>query len=108
VTKIDKECEGMFIKDGIVYASEPTESIKIEKVKVLPDYMMMITFTSGETRLFDGTKLEGKAFELLKDKSIFENVVIEHGVITWNNGEIDCAPEFMYENSYEYDCSTIL
>jgi hypothetical protein len=29
--------------------------------------------------------------------------VIEHGVPTWENGEIDCAPEFIYDNSFEYD-----
>jgi hypothetical protein len=71
-------------------------------VKILPDYIMLITFSTGETRLFDATNLEGKVFEPLKDKSVFQNAEIEHGVVTWNNGEIDCAPEYMYENSYEY------
>jgi hypothetical protein len=88
--------------DGIVYGGEPSESIKITNIKILPDYIILITFSTGETRLFDATILEGKAFEPLKDKSVFQNAEIEHGVITWNNGEIDCAPEFMYENSYEY------
>ena len=31
-----------------------------------------------------------------------ENPVIEYGVITWNNGNIDCSPEYSYKNSYDY------
>ena len=49
----------MFIKDGIVYGGEPKKPIKIEKVKVLPDMMLLIQFNNGELRLFDATTLEG-------------------------------------------------
>lgn len=29
-----------------------------------------------------------------------------HGVITWMNDEIDCAPEYIYEHSFEYEDNT--
>ena len=89
----------MYIMDGIVYAGEPTESLEITKVKPLDDMIMLI---NGETKLFDATILTGPVYEPLKDDKIFKNPVIEYGVITWNNGNIDCSPEYSYKNSYDY------
>ena len=68
--------------------------------------MMLVTFSTGEKRLFDTTLLTGPVFEPLKDEKIFMNPRIFHGVITWNNGEIDIAPEYIYEESYAYDDSS--
>jgi hypothetical protein len=92
----------MFVWNGIVYGEQPTESIRVASVKPLDDMIMLITFTTGETRLFDATVLNGVAFEPLKDEAVFKAAVVDHGVVTWMDGEIDCAPEFMYKHSYEY------
>ena len=92
----------MFYFDDCVYGGEPKKPIKITNIKVLHDMMMLLTFSNGETRLFDATVLNGIAFEPLKDEKIFADAVLEHGVVTWQNGDIDCAPEYMYEHSYEY------
>ena len=64
---------------------------------------MLVTFSTGEKRLFDTTTLKGSAFAPLADEQIFKNPVLFHGVITWNNGEIDIAPETVYQDSYAYD-----
>jgi hypothetical protein len=92
----------MFVLNGIVYGEQPTESIRVASVKPLDDMIMLITFTTGETRLFDATVLNGVVFEPLKDEAVFKAAVVDHGVVTWMDGEIDCAPEFMYKHSYEY------
>lgn len=92
----------MYISNGFVCAGEPTEVLKIEQIKVLPDMIMILTFSTGEQRLFDATVLSGPVFEPLKKVEVFSNARIEHGVVTWLDGEIDCAPEYMYEHSYEY------
>ena len=92
----------MFIRDGIVYGGEPEQPIKVDHVKVLPDMMMLIRFNNGELRLFDATLLEGPVFEPLHNEQVFSNPNIDHGVVTWLDGDIDCAPEFMYAHSYEY------
>lgn len=92
----------MYIMDGIVYAGEPVESLEVMNVKPLDDMMMLITFSSGETRLFDATILKGPVYEALRDEKVFKNPVVEYGVVTWNDGVIDCSPEYMYKNSYEY------
>ena len=92
----------MFFVDGFVCGGEPIDSIRITEAKPLEDRIILVTFNSGEERVFDSSVLDGEVFEPLKDKAIFDGVVVEHGVLTWQNGEIDCAPEYVYANSFEY------
>ena len=96
----------MYIKDGIVYGGEPEQPVKVDRVKVLPDMIMLIHFNNGELRLFDATILDGQIFQSLRDEQVFSKPVIDHGVVTWLDGEIDCAPEYMYNHSYEYSSAT--
>lgn len=76
--------------------------VKIVAVKPLPDRTLLLTFNNGEERLFDATILIGPAFAKLKDEKVFATPVLDHGIVTWDDGEIDCAPEYMYKHSYEY------
>ena len=46
--------------------------------------------------------MKGDVFTPLNDPTIFNNFKIVHGVITWMDEDIDCAPEYTYENSYAY------
>ncbi|MDO4261946.1 MAG: DUF2442 domain-containing protein, partial [Eubacteriales bacterium] len=89
--------------NGILYAGSPKDMIKIQDAKITGKMMMLVTFSSGEKRVFDGTILKGEVFAPLEDDTVFRNFTIEHGVLTWMNGEIDCAPEYVYENSYSYN-----
>lgn len=93
----------MFIKDGICYAGELQEGIRVTEALPLRGGMMLVTFSTGEKRLFDTTQLRGAAFRPLADEQIFRHPVLFHGVITWNNGEIDIAPETVYRESYPYE-----
>lgn len=93
----------MFEVNGIIYASEFKESLKIIDAKVTDHLMMLITFSTGEKRVFDATVLTGSAFKPLEDDAVFANFKIVHGVLTWMNEEIDYAPEYMYEHSYSYE-----
>lgn len=94
----------MFTYNGFVYGSNLVDGIKVNAVKPLEDKMMIVTFSSGEDRLFDASVLSGPAFEQLNNQEIFMKPSIEHGVIVWDDGNIDCAPEYVYKNSYEYCC----
>ena len=77
--------------------------MKVTAVKPLDDMMMLVTFSTGETRLYDATQLlEFPAFEPLKDEEVFRSAQVEFGVVTWMDGDIDIAPETMYKNSYAY------
>ena len=93
----------MFEINGIVYANEFKESLKLTDARVTDRLMMLPTFSTGEKRVFDATVLTGSAFEALKDESVFKNFKIVHGALTWMNEEIDCAPEYMYKHSYAYE-----
>lgn len=97
----------MYIFNGIVYGDNPMDSVEVTGVKPLDDMIMLLTFSNGETRVFDATILEGEAFEPLKDDDVFKHPVIEYGVVTWLDGEIDCAPEYMYNHSYKYDVMAV-
>lgn len=80
----------------------PEFSIKVIDAKVTDHFMMLITFSTGEKRVFDASILTGNAFEPLNDIDAFKNFKIVHGVITWLNEDIDCSPEYMYKHSYAY------
>ncbi len=97
----------MYILNDICYAGELNDSIKVVDVKPLRGFMMLVTFSTGEKRLFDVTRLQGSAFEPLKDENVFMNPVLFHGVITWNNGEIDIAPETVYRESFAYESEAV-
>ena len=66
------------------------------------DKILILTFSNGEIRLFDASILEGEVFRPLDNEAVFMNPSVDHGVVCWMDGEIDCAPEYMYEHSYEY------
>ena len=97
----------MYILNDICYAGEPTEGILVTDVKPMRGGILLVTFSTGEKRLFDTTTLTGSAFAPLADEKVFSNPSIFHGVITWNNGEIDIAPETVYADSYEYNTDVI-
>ena len=97
----------MYIIGDVCYAGEMQEGIRVTDAKPLRGGMMLVTFSTGEKRLFDTTKLQGSAFAPLADEKVFGNPVLFHGVITWNNGEIDIAPETVYRESYAYESMAI-
>ena len=93
----------MYIKNDVCYAGQWQEDIRVVEAKPLRGGMMLVTFSTGEKRLFDTTTLQGAAFAPLADEEVFSHPVLFHGVITWADGEIDIAPETVYRDSYAYD-----
>ncbi len=94
----------MFIKDGIAYAGEPKAEMSIISVRVTGELSMLVTFSTGETRVFDAAYLlEQPVFKPLNDQGVFAAFQIDRGVVTWCGGDLDIAPEAMYQHSFEYD-----
>lgn len=88
----------MYIKNGIAYAGEQKPPLKISGVRPLDDYKLWLRFSNGEIKIFDfKPELDFPAFSPLKDKELFESVYIDYGVTVWNDGDIDIAPEHLYE-----------
>lgn len=51
-------------------------------------------------KVFDFTPLlKDVGFAPLKDEHTFAGVYIDYGVTVWNDGDIDIAPEYLYEHS---------
>jgi len=93
----------MYIIDGNAYAGRLTDEIEIERVDALDDMILLLTFSTGEKRLYDATELLNyPAFRLLSSEEAFKTAKIEHGAVVWLDGEIDIAPETLYKNSFAY------
>ncbi len=94
----------MYIKDGICYAGELVPEIEVASIKILDDGMMLVDFSTGETRLFDVTTLldKGPAFAPLASEENRKTAKVTHGFVSWMDGSIDIAPETLYSESYKY------
>lgn len=72
---------------------------RVTNVKPAKNYTLKITFSNGETRLFDVKPyIEKGAFTELKDESIFNSVKPFLGSIQWSNG-LDLCPDTLYLES---------
>ena len=94
----------MYIKDGIAYARGKAPAIKVSGIRPMENYVLWIRFSTGEARVFDlKPLLDSPAFAPLKDKAVFQGVYIDYGVAVWMDGDVDIAPEYLYQNSIAYE-----
>lgn len=76
---------------------------RINDVKPLEDYKILVTFDNGEKRIKDMKPyLEKGVFKKLKDEQIFKSVKIMYGTISWGN-DIDLCADSIYESSDIYE-----
>jgi hypothetical protein len=74
--------------------------IGVDAVVPMDDYQLHLVFSTGEAKIFDMKPyLKRKPFVPLQDKSVFANATLASGDISWCNGEVDIAPETLYEKS---------
>jgi hypothetical protein len=69
--------------------------------KVVPQegYRLVLTFSTGETRLFDARPyLEKGAFIQLKNEELFRQAYVAYDTVCWP-GNLDIAPETLYDRS---------
>ena len=70
-------------------------------IKVVPkdDFLMLITFSTGETKLFDARPyLEKGVFTRLKNLELFKQAYVAFDTVCWP-GDLDIAPETLYDRS---------
>lgn len=92
----------MYVIDGIAYAGEQIPPIKVKSVRPLDAHKLWIRFNTDEEKIFDFTPLlEYPAYKPLKDESIFKEAYVDFGTVVWNDGDIDIAPEQLYEKGVE-------
>lgn len=97
----------MYIIDGIAYAGNSTPEMKVCGVRPLNDRRLWLRFSTGEAKVFDFSPLLSKpAFSPLVNEAVFKDVYLDYGIPTWNDGEIDISPAYLYENSVPVDSAS--
>lgn len=80
---------------------------RVAEVRPLPDFSLWVRFndgTEGTVAMADFLRSERVGvFAPLRDENLFSRVSIELGAITWP-GELDLAPDAMYEAIRERGC----
>lgn len=96
----------MYELNGIMIVGEITPELKVVNARATNDWMMLVTFSNGETRVFDGTNLFGKpVYEPLRDQTVFDDFAIDHAILTWDSS-IDIDTNNLYNLTYPYDTIT--
>lgn len=72
--------------------------INIKSAKYVSDYILELTFSTGEVKRFDFSSLYNEGIcKKLQDKDYFKDFTLDGFTVDWNN-EIGFAPEYLYEN----------
>ena len=72
--------------------------IWVTSAKTVAGHKLELTFNDGSVKIFDCTPLieRYKIFEPLKNESVFENFSLDGWTVTWLDGQIDIAPEYLF------------
>ena len=72
---------------------------RVEKVRPVDDYRLILKFANGEIRVFDvGPYLNIGIFRELKDQNKFRSVRVFLGSVQWQGGQ-DFCPDTLYLDS---------
>lgn len=73
----------------------------VTDAKYVKDYKMILTFNTGEQKLFDGMDVVSNSsiYAPIRQPDTFADFSLDSWTVNWENGTIDIAPEYLYEHS---------
>lgn len=73
----------------------------VKKAEAVGGYVVKLEFEDGSTGMVDLSKYleEGTVFTRLSDPAYFKTLRVEYGTLVWGEGEVDVAPEALYEDA---------
>lgn len=89
----------MIVKEGICYPDDRTPVVSVAGCSVVDDTRLRVSFKSGDIRVVDMSPLFSiPALAPLADPAVLRNFAIDHGILTWLDGELDVAPEWLLDH----------
>ena len=91
----------MIVKDGICYPDNPAAEplLSVAGCSVVGNSTLRVRFNSGDVRIVDISPLfEFPALKPLGNPEILRAFSIDHGILNWLDGELDIAPEWLFDH----------
>ena len=89
----------MIVKNGVCYPDDMAPALSVVGCSVLDDTHLRVQFSTGDVRVVDISPLFSiPALAPLKTPGILRAFSIDHGILTWLDGEIDIAPEWLFDH----------
>ena len=95
-----REGNGMRIENGICFPDTGRRPLlKVVACRALEASRLRIRFDTGEVRDADLTPLLAlPAFAALADERTFHSFTLDHGIVSWLDGDLDIAPEWLFDH----------
>ena len=75
-----------------------TSLVWVTSAKTAEALKLELTFNDGSVKIFDCAPLieRYKVFEPLRNEAVFNNFALDGWTVTWLDGSIDIAPEYLF------------
>ena len=94
----------MIVRNGICHPDSSVKPLlKVVGCRPLGEARLLVTFNNGETRNVDlSVLLNRPAFLRLAVEAVFRAFSLDHGVVSWLDGDVDIAPEWLFDHGEPY------
>ena len=87
------------IHNGIAYQDGKPTILHAIDIEPRDNYSLYVVFQDGVAKIYNASDLvKTEAFRELQDEAKFRNVVLDHGIPTWEAENVDISPETIYAN----------
>lgn len=90
--------------------AEPLLVIWVTQAQYLGGYRVRLAFNDGTRGVFDFADLvkNDSLFAKLEDQSVFKSFALDGWTLTWLDGRVDIAPDYLYEHIERVDAALLI